>query len=81
MTRTFKYQSQILRNGSFSFAQPFHPCEQGAFQQRGLGHLFSKVQQTLQDCQPDSFNNADNFPNNMSFVGDRNWCKEIAQKI
>ena len=83
-----------LRYGSFSFVQPFHPYEQGAFQQRGLGHLFSKVQQTLQDCQPYSFikfeqitkiysfsfNNKDNFPNNMSFVGDRIWFKRLLRK-
>ena len=60
--------------------QPFHPYEQGAFQQRGLGHLFSKVQQTLQDCQPYSFNNKDNFLNNMSFVGDRIWFKRLLRK-
>ena len=60
--------------------QPFHPYEQGAFQLRGLGHLFSKVQQTLQDCQPYSFNNKDNFLNNMSFVGDRIWFKRLLRK-
>ena len=32
--------------------QPFHPYEQGAFQQIRLWLLFSKVQQTPQDGPP-----------------------------
>ena len=69
-----------LRNGSFRFVQPFHPYEQGAFQQIGLGHFFSKVQQTLQDCQPNNYNDKDNVLNNMAFVGDRIWFKRLLRK-